>query len=145
MKTGFRDQIFGNFDSDEFFDAGIDFKSSIGRGGKVFNITFEDLTFRNCNGPVKMSTIYYSSSHERNETSIAEFSDIKMRNLAGRGFRQAGCFIGTPEKPIFGLVFENILYREFQEFHFFEESPDPEVVDGILEPPIGINAEKCFV
>ena len=106
-----RNCVFGNFDSDELFDAGIDFKSSIGRGGKVFNITFEDLTFRNCNGPVKMSTIYYSSSNERNETSIAEFYDITMRNLQGRGFRQAGCFIGTPEYPITGLTFENVLYR----------------------------------
>ena len=92
-----------------------------------------------------MSTIYYSSSNERNETSIAEFSDIKMKNLQGRGFRQAGCFIGTPEKPISGLVFENIIYREFEEFHFFQDSPDPKIEDGILEPPISINAEKCFV
>ena len=35
--------------------------------------------------------------------------------------------------------------HEFEEFHYFQDSPDPEIMDGIVEPPIEINSEKCFV
>ena len=54
-------------------------------------------------------------------------------------------FYWNAGKTDFWTCFWKYPFREFQEFHYFEESPDPEVVDGILEPPIGINAEKCFV
>ena len=83
-------------------------KSGRGRGGKVYNVTFEDLSFEQ-NEMGFAITMHYSSEHPEPpmDESTPHVRDITFRRIQGSALT-AGVIACLPESPCHGIVFEDI-------------------------------------
>jgi polygalacturonase len=91
---------------------GIRIKSPRGKGGKVENLVYEDITMRDVKGAITF-TCYYPKI-PRTDTAQAvtaetpSFRNIRIRNLTATSTRAAGVIIGLPESPVSNVVLENV-------------------------------------
>lgn len=135
--------IFG-VDEGEMTDTGIDFKSSVGRGGYVKNVLVDYCFFRNVRKLINLSATYYSSENELNSTSVTHFQDITLQNLWGNTMEQAGCINGLPEVPVVNLKLDNVHLRRFGFPYFAEHIESYESVQSTPELFLP-NAKTCMI
>lgn len=101
---------------------GIRIKSRPGRGGRVENITFSNITMKNVDPAITFTTAYGNNSagdavqsaapvqaenaaiHE----NIPVYKNIHISNLTATTQKEAGIIIGLPESLITNVVLENV-------------------------------------
>ena len=100
-------------------EAGIRMKSARGRGGVAENLVYENLTMRNVEVAIQITSYYPGKTtpkpgvadtapSERNPRTPA-WRDITIRNVRATGAaKSAGIIIGLPEEPVTGIVMENV-------------------------------------
>lgn len=83
-------------------------KSGRGRGGKVYNVTFEDLTFEQ-NEMGFAITMHYSSEEPTppRDEATPRVENITFRRVQGSALT-AGVLACLPEAPCRGIVFEDV-------------------------------------
>jgi polygalacturonase len=91
---------------------GLRIKSPRGKGGKVENLLYEDITMKNVEGAI-IFTCYYPKipNTDAAQAVTAEtpgFRNIRIRNLTATSTRAAGVIIGLPESPVSNVVLENV-------------------------------------
>ena len=91
---------------------GIRIKSPRGKGGKVENLVYEDITMTNVEGAITF-TCYYPKIPRTDaaQTVNAEtpcFRNIRIRNLTATSTYAAGVIIGLPESLVSNVVLENV-------------------------------------
>ncbi len=91
---------------------GIRIKSPRGRGGKVENLVYEDITMKNVQGAITF-TCYYpkipkTDAAQAVTAETPSFHNIRIRNLTATSTRAAGVIIGLPESPVSNVVLENV-------------------------------------
>ncbi len=101
-------------------EAGIRMKSSRGRGGLAENLTYHDLTLRNVETAIQITSYYPNKTTPKPnvpDTAPAErdprtpaWKNIVIRDVrATGGTKSAGIVIGLPEEPVSGIAMENVL------------------------------------
>ena len=100
-------------------EAGIRLKSSRSRGGLVENITYHDLTLRNVEVAIQITSYYPNRTTpkpgvadvapaERDPRTPA-WKNITIRDVRSTGGSKiAGIIIGLPEEPVSGITMENV-------------------------------------
>ena len=91
---------------------GLRIKSPRGRGGRVENLVYEDITMTNVEGAITF-TCYYpkipkTDAAQAVTAGTPSFGNIRIRNLTATSTRAAGVIVGLPESPISGVVLENV-------------------------------------
>jgi polygalacturonase len=91
---------------------GIRIKSPRGKGGKVENLVYEDITMKDVEGAITF-TCYYpkipkTDSAQPVTAETPSFRNIRIRNLTATSTRAAGVIIGLPESPVSNVVLENV-------------------------------------
>jgi polygalacturonase len=91
---------------------GIRIKSPRGKGGKVENLVYEDITMKNVEGAITF-TCYYpkipkTDTAQAVTAETPSFRNIRIRNLTATSTRAAGVIIGLPESPVSNVVLENV-------------------------------------
>jgi polygalacturonase len=91
---------------------GIRIKSPRGKGGKVENLVYEDITMKNVAGAITF-TCYYPKIPKTDppQAVTAEtpsFRNIRIRNLTATSTRAAGILIGLPESQVSDVILENV-------------------------------------
>ncbi len=101
---------------------GLRIKSNRGRGGRVENISYRDITMKNVNPAITLTCAYGGtsagdaahSSAPKNDTAKAVdettpvYRNIRISNLKATCDRDAGIIIGLPESQIADVVLENV-------------------------------------
>ena len=101
---------------------GIRIKSQRGKGGTVENISFSDITMKNVDPAITLTSYYMNNSArdpvERSapkedpaqpvNATTPIFRNIRISNLTATCQRSAGSIIGLPESPISDVVLENV-------------------------------------
>jgi polygalacturonase len=101
---------------------GIRIKSQRGKGGTVENIRFSDITMKNVDPAITLTSYYMNNSArdpvERSapkedpaqpvNATTPIFRNIRISNLTATCQRSAGSIIGLPESPISDVVLENV-------------------------------------
>ncbi len=101
---------------------GIRIKSQRGRGGRVENISFSDLTMKNVVPAITFTCYYMNNSAKdavqqpppKTDTAqpVAEktpaYRNIRVSNLTATCQGSAGIILGLPESPIMDVVLENV-------------------------------------
>jgi polygalacturonase len=91
---------------------GLRIKSPRGRGGKVENLVYEDITMKNVAGAITFTCYYPKIPRTDVAQAVAagtpSFGNIRIRNLTATSTRAAGVIVGLPESPISGVVLENV-------------------------------------
>jgi polygalacturonase len=93
-------------------DNGIRIKSPRGRGGKVENLLYEDLSMKDVKGAITF-TCYYPKIPQTDaaQPMTAEtpaFRQIRVKHLTATSSSAAGVIVGLAESPISDLVLENV-------------------------------------
>jgi polygalacturonase len=93
-------------------DNGIRIKSPRGRGGKVENLVYEDISMKNVKGAITF-TCYYPNIPETDAaqpvtTETPAFRNIRIKNLTASSSAGAGVIVGLPESPVSGVVLDNV-------------------------------------
>jgi polygalacturonase len=93
-------------------DNGIRIKSPRGRGGKVENLVYEDISMKNVKGAITF-TCYYPNIPETDTaqpvtTETPAFRNIRIKNLTASSSAGAGVIVGLPESPVSGVVLDNV-------------------------------------
>lgn len=96
---------------------GIRIKSRRGRGGRVEDITYENLTMTNVYPAISIAGYYQDSSQLKfltedkaqpvNETT-PQFKNIRIVNLTANSLKSAGVIVGLPECLMTHVVLENV-------------------------------------
>ena len=91
---------------------GIRIKSPRGKGGKVENLLYEDITMKNVEGAITF-TCYYpkipkTDAAQAVNAETPSFRNIRIRNLTATSTRAAGVIIGLPESLVSNVVLENV-------------------------------------
>jgi polygalacturonase len=91
---------------------GIRIKSSRGKGGRVENLTYRDLTMTNVN-PAISFTCYYPKVPATDEVlpvtpQTPLYRKIRISNLTATCPEEAGLIVGLPESPVESVVLENV-------------------------------------
>lgn len=92
-------------------DVGIRFKSTIGRGGVVEDITLDGINMTNIENEAIIFTMGYGGALSQNEVKaedIPEFKDITVRNTVCRGAGRALRVDGLAQLPIHDITLENV-------------------------------------
>ena len=101
-------------------DAGIRMKSARGRGGVAENLTYQNLTMRNVEIAIQITSYYPNKTTpkpgeadtapaERN-SSTPVWRNIRIRNVhATGGTKSAGIIIGLPEEPVANIAMEDVV------------------------------------
>ena len=101
---------------------GIRIKSQRGKGGTVENISFSNITMKNVDPAITLTSYYMNNSArdlvERSapkedpaqpvNATTPIFRNIRISNLTATCQRSAGIIIGLPESPISDVVLENV-------------------------------------
>jgi polygalacturonase len=91
---------------------GLRIKSPRGKGGKVENLVYEDITMKNVVGAITFTCYYPKIPKTDAAQAVAagtpSFSNIRIRNLTATSTRAAGVIVGLPESPISNVVLENV-------------------------------------
>ena len=92
----------------------IRIKTARGRGGPVRDITYRDIRIANVREAV-LITAYYPKIPAPDDAAqpvavrTPDISDIRLENVSGDvGIRKLGGVIGLPERPIRGVVFQDV-------------------------------------
>jgi polygalacturonase len=93
-------------------DNGLRIKSPRGRGGRVENVSYSDITMTNVN-PAILITCYYPKIPLEDEavpmtSETPIFQNLRISHLQATCVRNAGIIIGLPESPVKGVVLEDI-------------------------------------
>ncbi len=100
-------------------EAGIRMKSARGRGGVAENLLYENLTMRNVEVAIQITSYYPNKTtpkpgvadvapEERNPRTPA-WRNIRIRNVSSTGgTKTAGIIIGLPEEPVADIAMENV-------------------------------------
>jgi polygalacturonase len=91
---------------------GLRIKSPRGKGGKVENLVYEDITMKNVEGAITF-ICYYPKIPKADTAQVVtaetpSFRNIRIRNLTATSTRAAGVIIGLPESPVSNVVLENL-------------------------------------
>jgi polygalacturonase len=92
---------------------GLRIKSPRGKGGRVENLLYEDITMENVQGAITF-TCYYPNI-PRTDTAQAvgagtpSFGNIRIHNLTANSTSSAGVIVGLPESPVSNVVLENVV------------------------------------
>ncbi len=91
---------------------GIRIKSSRGRGGRIENLVYRDLTMTNVD-PAITFTAYYPRIPVQDEAlpftpETPAYRNIRISNLTATCQKEAGIIVGLPESPVEGVVLEDI-------------------------------------
>ena len=91
---------------------GIRIKSPRGRGGRVENVVYEDLTMKDVVGAITI-TAYYPQipATDPAQPVTAEtptFQNIRIAGLQATSVKSAGVLIGLPESVMRDVVLENV-------------------------------------
>jgi polygalacturonase len=97
-----------------FVDAenGISIKSPRGKGRRIENLVYEDITRKNVKGAITFTC--YSPKIPKTDTAQAvtaetpSFRSIRVRNLTATSTRAAGVIIGLPKSLVSNVVMENV-------------------------------------
>ena len=100
-------------------EAGIRLKSARGRGGVAENLLYENLTLRNVEVAIQITSYYPNKTTPKpGEADVAPevrdprtpaWRDIRIRNVhATGGTKSAGIIIGLPEEPVRDVMMENV-------------------------------------
>lgn len=100
-------------------EAGIRMKSARGRGGVAENLVYENLTLRNVEVAIQITSYYPNRTTPKPgvaDTAPAErdprtpaWRDITIRNVRSTGgTKSAGIIIGLPEEPVAAVTMENV-------------------------------------
>ena len=91
---------------------GLRIKSPRGRGGRVENVSYSDITMKNVD-PAITITCYYpkipvqdAAMPLTDETPM--FHNIHVKNVQATCLRNAGLIVGLPESLVTGVVLENV-------------------------------------
>ncbi len=95
--------------------AGIRLKSNQGRGGRVENLTYENLTMHHVRWPVFISSYYPHAPKQpwlnRTQTMnqfTPRWNNIRIINFVAHGSKVAARIIGLAQAPIRNLVLQNV-------------------------------------
>jgi polygalacturonase len=101
---------------------GLRIKSQTGKGGRVENIRYSDITMKNVNPAITLTCYYMNNSAgdatpsaaakadsaQRAGTMTPVFRNIYISNLTATCQKSAGIIIGLPESAISNVVLENV-------------------------------------
>jgi polygalacturonase len=101
---------------------GLRIKSDERRGGRVENISYENITMSNVAPAITLTCVYQKSSSGDAKTGtdvpanpeldapgrIPAFRNIRVTNLKATSLKSAGLIVGLPESCISNVVFENV-------------------------------------
>ena len=101
-------------------DAGIRMKSNRGRGGVAENLTYQNLTMRNVEIAIQITSYYPNKTTPKPgeaDTAPAErnpstpvWRNIRIQNVHATGCtKSAGVIIGLPEEPVANIAMENVI------------------------------------
>ncbi len=90
-------------------DAGLRFKSCLGRGGVVENIHIRDIVMHNIQTEPLLFDMYYRRKYLLNvdNTAIPVFRNIKVKNIICRGASRAMYINGIPDSNISDVLIED--------------------------------------
>ena len=91
---------------------GIRVKSSRGRGGRVENLVYEDITMKDVVGAVTI-TAYYpripaSDAAQAMTDETPQYRNIRISNLKATSAKSAGVIVGLPESRLLDVLLENV-------------------------------------
>lgn len=93
----------------------IRIKSARGRGGIVENVTYSNLSIKNCKWPVFISAYYPKEPDSPEIDSVVAVNDqtpvyrnINLEHITITGATEAVKIWGVPEKPITGIAFDDV-------------------------------------
>jgi polygalacturonase len=90
-------------------DIGIRIKTMRGRGGVVENLHFENLTMNGVRHGIHVTTFYHPTPEEPVSERTPTFRNLHMRNITAHNVKQGTISVtGLPERPVSGLVLENL-------------------------------------
>ena len=92
-------------------DVGIRFKSALGRGGVVEDITLEGINMINIENEAIIFTMGYTDAFDKNKAQtddVPEFKNITIRNTVCRGAGRALRIDGLAQLPIHDITLENV-------------------------------------
>lgn len=110
-------------------DVGIRFKSALGRGGVVEDITLDGINMVNIENEAIIFTMGYTDAFDKNKAEtddVPEFKNIAIRNTVCRGAGRALRVDGLAQLPIHDITLENVeltaktgfFCREAENIHF---------------------------
>jgi polygalacturonase len=94
-------------------DVGIRFKSTLGRGGVVENITFDRIQMVDIPKQAVLFTMAYAGALQTEEADpedIPEFKNVTLQNITCQGARQAIQVDGLAQLPIHDLYFKDCTF-----------------------------------
>jgi len=90
-------------------DVGIRIKTMRGRGGIVENLHFENLTMNGVRQGIHVTTFYHPTPEEPLSERTPTFRNLHFSNITAHNVRQCTISVtGLPERPVSGLVLENL-------------------------------------
>ena len=101
---------------------GIRIKSQRGKGGLIENISYSNITMKNVNPAITLTTYYmYSSAGDPTQPTVAKddvaqpvtattpiYRNIRISDLTATCEKSAGLILGLPESQISNVVLENV-------------------------------------
>jgi polygalacturonase len=96
-------------------DNGIRLKAERGQGGVVEDISYENLTMKNVENPIVITSYYHGlpKPGEAHETKAIDkttpiWRNIRISNVVATSSKNAGLIMGLPEMPIENVTLENV-------------------------------------
>lgn len=93
-------------------DNGIRIKSDRKRGGTVENFVCEDITMKNVQGAITLTSYYpkipKTDTAQPVTDTTPKYKNITIRNLTATSTKAAGVIVGLPESPIENVLLENV-------------------------------------
>jgi polygalacturonase len=116
--------------------SGLRIKSARGKGGRVENILYSDLTMKNVRRPIDIACYYPKVPKDDPAQPITPFTPayhgIRIENLTGDGPEGAGLIVGLPESPIRGVTLSNVHLKAVTGL-LVENAGDVELTDVKIE------------
>ena len=92
--------------------SGIRIKSARGKGGRVENILYRNLTMKNVRRPIDIACYYPKVPKDDPAQPISSltpaYDGIRIENLTGDCPESAGLIVGLPESPIRGVTLSDV-------------------------------------
>lgn len=91
---------------------GVRIKSARGRGNDIGNFSFRDITMKDVETPIQITSYYTGGMQGDTAQAVTEhtprFHDISISNLTATGAKQAMVVYGLPESPVRHLVLSGV-------------------------------------
>ena len=108
-------------------DNGIRIKSMRGAGGLVENIRYTEITMKDVANPITLQLNYVDNNRPNfkgDPLKIPEIRNILIDHVTILGSRNAGKFVGIPERPLKGITLEDITITAETDF-VIQDSDEP--------------------